>query len=243
MEVDEPSVTPAGAIPPPPQPPKPEPPVEGAMTEYITAEERARLAEAANPGSTALVAMQMKEEDEYCEARRQWEIEMKDPMKSGVGKVFVEYVTVDEAHHAQVNLAGKRFGGRTVITAFLPEDYKQKILDDDEKDQLDQLEREKDEVMFIEFKPQKQREQEDLQARREAYSLMIENKKKTEEEEASKVREEAERRHQEELAEEARLKAELEEAKAKASAAAAADDNLAHEHVEYHPTGYEAELD
>ncbi|KPA73634.1 hypothetical protein ABB37_09766 [Leptomonas pyrrhocoris] len=41
------------------------------------------------------------------------------PVWGGYGRVFVEYETVDEAAEAQQQIAGKLFGGRTVITSFL----------------------------------------------------------------------------------------------------------------------------
>eukprot|EP01059_Diplonema_ambulator_P004579 TRINITY_DN14299_c0_g2_i2.p1 TRINITY_DN14299_c0_g2~~TRINITY_DN14299_c0_g2_i2.p1 ORF type:complete len:550 (+),score=181.79 TRINITY_DN14299_c0_g2_i2:213-1652(+) len=62
-------------------------------------------------------------DDEYEKARDKWEKDVQDPIKNGVGKVFVEYWTADEAHAAQVALAGRHFDGRTVITSFLPEEW------------------------------------------------------------------------------------------------------------------------
>jgi hypothetical protein len=44
------------------------------------------------------------------------------PVHGGVGRVFVEYVSLDEAKLAQRSIAGKLFAGRTVITSFLFED-------------------------------------------------------------------------------------------------------------------------
>eukprot|EP00005_Dracoamoeba_jomungandri_P010424 CAMPEP_0174277460 /NCGR_PEP_ID=MMETSP0439-20130205/60942_1 /TAXON_ID=0 /ORGANISM="Stereomyxa ramosa, Strain Chinc5" /LENGTH=584 /DNA_ID=CAMNT_0015369783 /DNA_START=24 /DNA_END=1778 /DNA_ORIENTATION=+ len=41
---------------------------------------------------------------------------------NGVGKVFVEYKTVEEAKKAQQNLAGRRFQGRTVLTSYYDEE-------------------------------------------------------------------------------------------------------------------------
>eukprot|EP01065_Artemidia_motanka_P035910 TRINITY_DN43813_c0_g1_i1.p1 TRINITY_DN43813_c0_g1~~TRINITY_DN43813_c0_g1_i1.p1 ORF type:complete len:592 (+),score=182.00 TRINITY_DN43813_c0_g1_i1:75-1850(+) len=60
---------------------------------------------------------------DYEEAIERWEKEMADPVKNGVGKVIVEYLTPDEAHKAQMQMAGRQFGGRTVITTFLPDDW------------------------------------------------------------------------------------------------------------------------
>eukprot|EP01060_Flectonema_neradi_P018574 TRINITY_DN2543_c1_g1_i1.p1 TRINITY_DN2543_c1_g1~~TRINITY_DN2543_c1_g1_i1.p1 ORF type:complete len:590 (+),score=116.04 TRINITY_DN2543_c1_g1_i1:47-1816(+) len=56
-------------------------------------------------------------------AKKRWEADLLDPIKNGVGKVFVEYTTVEEAHEAQVALAGRQFDNRTVITSFLPEQW------------------------------------------------------------------------------------------------------------------------
>eukprot|EP01064_Diplonema_japonicum_P035732 TRINITY_DN7829_c5_g1_i1.p1 TRINITY_DN7829_c5_g1~~TRINITY_DN7829_c5_g1_i1.p1 ORF type:complete len:597 (+),score=154.94 TRINITY_DN7829_c5_g1_i1:48-1793(+) len=62
-------------------------------------------------------------DETYEKAREKWEKDVQDPIKNGVGKVFVEYWTSDEAHAAQVALAGRHFDGRTVITSFLPEEW------------------------------------------------------------------------------------------------------------------------
>eukprot|EP00754_Rhynchopus_humris_P048719 Rhum_TRINITY_DN7963_c0_g1::Rhum_TRINITY_DN7963_c0_g1_i1::g.25461::m.25461/K12837/U2AF2; splicing factor U2AF 65 kDa subunit len=62
-------------------------------------------------------------DDQYFKAKATWEREIQDPIKNGVGKVFIEYWTADEAHKAQVAMAGRMFDGRTVITSFLPEDW------------------------------------------------------------------------------------------------------------------------
>eukprot|EP01012_Entosiphon_sulcatum_P032080 TRINITY_DN40829_c0_g1_i1.p1 TRINITY_DN40829_c0_g1~~TRINITY_DN40829_c0_g1_i1.p1 ORF type:complete len:764 (+),score=147.23 TRINITY_DN40829_c0_g1_i1:68-2359(+) len=79
------------------------------------------------PAGDEATHRQKTEEAEYLEKRKEWEQLMKDPLKSGVGMVFVQYITVDEAHKAQVAMAGKRFNGRTVITSFLPDDYMERI--------------------------------------------------------------------------------------------------------------------
>ncbi|KPI85218.1 hypothetical protein ABL78_5726 [Leptomonas seymouri] len=52
------------------------------------------------------------------------------PVWGGYGRVFVEYETVDEAAEAQQQIAGKLFGGRTVVTSFLYPD----LLKDDEEE-------------------------------------------------------------------------------------------------------------
>eukprot|EP01061_Rhynchopus_euleeides_P017413 TRINITY_DN28960_c0_g1_i1.p1 TRINITY_DN28960_c0_g1~~TRINITY_DN28960_c0_g1_i1.p1 ORF type:complete len:574 (+),score=207.90 TRINITY_DN28960_c0_g1_i1:185-1723(+) len=59
----------------------------------------------------------------YSEEKAKWDKEIQDPIKNGVGKVFIEYWTADEAHKAQVALAGRQFDGRTVITSFIPEEW------------------------------------------------------------------------------------------------------------------------
>jgi len=43
------------------------------------------------------------------------------PKGSGVGKVFIEYETREQAQKAQQELAGRKFQGRIVITSFHPE--------------------------------------------------------------------------------------------------------------------------
>ncbi|CCW69739.1 unnamed protein product [Phytomonas sp. Hart1] len=47
------------------------------------------------------------------------------PLYGGIGRVFVMYETVEEAAYAQQQMAGKLFGGRTVVTSFLYEDLLQ----------------------------------------------------------------------------------------------------------------------
>lgn len=50
------------------------------------------------------------------------EDEMLDiPKGSGVGKVFVEYETREQAQKAQQELAGRKFQGRIVVTSYHPE--------------------------------------------------------------------------------------------------------------------------
>lgn len=44
------------------------------------------------------------------------------PVWGGIGRVFVQYETVDEAAYAQQEIAGKLFGERTVVTSFAFED-------------------------------------------------------------------------------------------------------------------------
>ena len=63
-----------------------------------------------------------RQKDAFLAARQQWENDCEDPVKSGIGRVFVEYLTVEEAESAQAQLAGRLFNGRTVITSFLFED-------------------------------------------------------------------------------------------------------------------------
>jgi hypothetical protein len=60
----------------------------------------------------------------YYEAKAQWYMDDRHPVfgSAGIGRVYVEYETVDEAEHAQRQLAGRLFNGRTVITSFLFED-------------------------------------------------------------------------------------------------------------------------
>ena len=62
-------------------------------------------------------------EEGYKKSKRVWDKEMQDPIKNGVGKVFIEYWTADEALKAQVALAGRHFDGRTVVTSFVPEEW------------------------------------------------------------------------------------------------------------------------
>lgn len=59
---------------------------------------------------------------DFAAAKAQWDSDMQHPVKNGVGKVFVVYMTVEEAMNAQRMLSGKRFNGRTVITTYLQED-------------------------------------------------------------------------------------------------------------------------
>jgi len=60
-----------------------------------------------------------KDSDEE-EEMREKQPEIPDP--PGLGKIYVEYATVEEAKHAQTSLSGRRFDGRMVVTSFHPED-------------------------------------------------------------------------------------------------------------------------
>ena len=73
-----------------------------------------------------------KAKAEFHQARKQWELDLNHPVKAGVGRVFVEYATVDEAALAQKKIAGKLFNGRTVITSFLFEDILHPPIAEDE---------------------------------------------------------------------------------------------------------------
>jgi len=44
------------------------------------------------------------------------------PQVKDLGKVFVEYLTLEQSKNAQLNLAGRRYNNRTVITTFLQPD-------------------------------------------------------------------------------------------------------------------------
>jgi len=59
-----------------------------------------------------------KESDEEEEENKQPDV----PDPPGLGKIYVEYSSVDEAKHAQTALSGRRFDGRMVVTSFHPED-------------------------------------------------------------------------------------------------------------------------
>ena len=64
-----------------------------------------------------------KEED-FRKAREEWDQLYWHPVRGALamGRVFVEYLTADEAAVAQQAIAGRLFNGRTVITSFLFED-------------------------------------------------------------------------------------------------------------------------
>ncbi|CCW63993.1 unnamed protein product [Phytomonas sp. EM1] len=68
----------------------------------------------------------------YEDAKKEFNLELdrylarqNHPLYGGIGKVFVVYETVEEAAYAQQQIAGKLFGGRTVVTSFLYEDFLQ----------------------------------------------------------------------------------------------------------------------
>jgi hypothetical protein len=62
------------------------------------------------------------EKDAYHKAREAWQASIQHPVDGGIGRVFVEYETVDEAAEAQAALSGKLFRHRAVVTSFLFED-------------------------------------------------------------------------------------------------------------------------
>jgi hypothetical protein len=61
---------------------------------------------------------------EFAKRRAVWEQECVHPVfgMQSLGRIFVEYETVDEAENAQRHISGRLFNGRTVITSFLFED-------------------------------------------------------------------------------------------------------------------------
>ncbi|KEG15554.1 U2AF65-like splicing factor [Trypanosoma grayi] len=59
---------------------------------------------------------------EYLQAREAYTEKLMHPIHGGFGRVFVEYESVDEAAAAQRTIAGRLFGGRTVVTSFMFED-------------------------------------------------------------------------------------------------------------------------
>jgi len=109
----------------------------------MTEEQRQKAQEDLEKQQMQLELKQEKEEEEYHKKLREWELWLRDPIRSAIGAIFVEYVTVDEAHQAQVALAGKRFGGRTVITSFLPDNYMDKVDEAENQELLEAQEREK----------------------------------------------------------------------------------------------------
>eukprot|EP00672_Neobodo_designis_P027149 CAMPEP_0174833436 /NCGR_PEP_ID=MMETSP1114-20130205/4234_1 /TAXON_ID=312471 /ORGANISM="Neobodo designis, Strain CCAP 1951/1" /LENGTH=681 /DNA_ID=CAMNT_0016067319 /DNA_START=56 /DNA_END=2101 /DNA_ORIENTATION=- len=60
----------------------------------------------------------------FKDARAEWERDCVHPVwgNQGLGRVFVEYETADEAEYAQKAIAGRLFNGRTIVTSFLFED-------------------------------------------------------------------------------------------------------------------------
>lgn len=91
---------------------RPRPPEQPKKAEEYDSPEEAAAAVAAYEAAKAAFAAAV---DTYMERQLH-------PVWGGYGRVFVEYQTVDEAAHAQQQIAGKLFGGRTVITSFLFED-------------------------------------------------------------------------------------------------------------------------
>lgn len=63
-----------------------------------------------------------EEKDNFHRAREEWLQRSQHPVHGGIGRVFAEYETVDEAALAQRSIAGKLFHLRTVVTSFLFED-------------------------------------------------------------------------------------------------------------------------
>ncbi|CBH15351.1 RBSR4 [Trypanosoma brucei gambiense DAL972] len=63
-----------------------------------------------------------REKAEYLKAREAYTENILHPIHGGLGRVFVEYESVDEAAIAQREIAGRLFGGRTVVTSFMFED-------------------------------------------------------------------------------------------------------------------------
>ncbi|RNF06688.1 U2AF65-like splicing factor [Trypanosoma rangeli] len=59
---------------------------------------------------------------EYLRAREEYTERLVHPIHGGFGRVFVEYESVDEAAEAQRAIAGRLFGGRTIVTSFMFED-------------------------------------------------------------------------------------------------------------------------
>eukprot|EP00756_Hemistasia_phaeocysticola_P026393 Hpha_TRINITY_DN16058_c3_g2::TRINITY_DN16058_c3_g2_i4::g.120717::m.120717/K12837/U2AF2; splicing factor U2AF 65 kDa subunit len=126
----------------PPKPAAPPPLIQGSRTARITAGPTVEEPQPAGTGAGALIvqpgrtpqeekARRHEEWEDRCHeidvdyeaAVQRWEKDMGDPVKNGVGKVFVEYCSIAEAQAAQLNLAGRQFGGRTVITTFVPEGW------------------------------------------------------------------------------------------------------------------------
>lgn len=62
--------------------------------------------------------------DEFMQKREQWERDCLHPVfgSASLGRVFVEYVTAEEAEAAHHAISGRLFNGRTIITSFLFED-------------------------------------------------------------------------------------------------------------------------
>nr|CCC93528.1 unnamed protein product [Trypanosoma congolense IL3000] len=59
---------------------------------------------------------------EFIKAREAYAVNLLHPIHGGFGRVFVEYESLDEAAIAQREIAGRLFGGRTVVTSFMFED-------------------------------------------------------------------------------------------------------------------------
>lgn len=109
---------------PPPPPDHALDPNTGQLIPLAALPERAREVDAENKRRRDAWEERCEEiEAGYEAAKERWEHDMTDPVKNGVGKVFVEYFTVDEAHAAQVSLAGRHFGGRTVVASFVPPEW------------------------------------------------------------------------------------------------------------------------
>lgn len=80
------------------------------------------------------------EKDAYHKAREAWQLSIQHPVDGGIGRVFVEYETVDEAAEAQAALSGKLFRHRAVVTSFLFEDILYPPVEADAEDEARQAE-------------------------------------------------------------------------------------------------------
>lgn len=104
----------------------------GCVEQVVIPRRQLPPARPTQPGPRQSYASQQEEEaaqQAYEEAKKTFKLQMdefyeeqKDPVKGGFGLVFVVYSRVEEAEEAQIQLAGKLFGGRTVITSFIFED-------------------------------------------------------------------------------------------------------------------------
>ncbi len=107
-----------------------------------TEEAAADAANALAPKKMKLTAEEKKqkeleEQKQIEEAMLEWHKQRLHPIfgEDGVGKVFIEYETVEEAERAQRAIAGRLFNGRTIITSYLYEDVLYPPQDDDNNDE------------------------------------------------------------------------------------------------------------
>jgi hypothetical protein len=70
--------------------------------------------------------------EKFLKDREEWQQKVHHPVYGGVGRVFVEYETIDEAIAAQRAISGRLFRMRTVITSFLFEDVLYPPVEEDE---------------------------------------------------------------------------------------------------------------